>query len=320
MIGVWRPVAAGRLRAGSSCTALLIMALGCAVGTPAWSACAPGQANCPGSEPQHQAPPPRPQVVAPAPQPQRPAQFTPQAQPQRPPQFAPQVQQQPAPQFAPRVQQQNQPQFAPQRPSNQAPPSQLYRAGPSGGAAPQTGGVPLRQGGPAVTGQSHFGGPPARNPNAAAFTYHGQHYAPFRANPYRWPGGERYRRYGIGARLPLLFILSAYVIADWTDYGLAEPASGYEWVRYGPDILLVDPNTGQIVDGAYSAFAEGDETPAPGYAPGPPPYQAPPIYAGQPPMAAGPQSLGSWGSWTAAEYQENGQPVFGNPAHSRSAR
>jgi hypothetical protein len=124
-----------------------------------------------------------------------------------------------------------------------------------------------------------------------------------------------YHRYGVGARLPLAFILSTYLIADWMAYGLAPPTPGYEWVRYGPDILLVDPNTGQIADGAYSAFAEGDDTDASGYgqAPGPyqgmPPNQGPPGYAGQPALAAGPQTLGNYANWVAAVYQENGQQV-----------
>jgi hypothetical protein len=119
----------------------------------------------------------------------------------------------------------------------------------------------------------------------------------------------RYQRYGIGAYLPLAFIISAYVIADWTDYGLAQPLPGYEWVRYGPDVLLVDPNTGQIADAAYSAFAESDAAPPPDYGQAGLPYQAPAGFAGPPPMAAGPQTLGSYGNWVAAVYQENGQPV-----------
>jgi hypothetical protein len=119
----------------------------------------------------------------------------------------------------------------------------------------------------------------------------------------------RYQRYGIGTYLPLAFIVSGYVIADWIAYGLAPPLPGDEWVRYGPDLLLVDPNTGQIVDAAYSAFAESDDAPPPGYGQAASPYPAPAGFAGQPPVAAGPQTLGSYANWVAAVYQENGQPV-----------
>jgi Ni/Co efflux regulator RcnB len=31
--------------------------------------------------------------------------------------------------------------------------------------------------------------------------------------------------------------------------------AGYQWVRYGPDLLLVDIATGQVVDVRYGVFA-----------------------------------------------------------------
>jgi hypothetical protein len=110
--------------------------------------------------------------------------------------------------------------------------------------------------------------------------------------------------------LPLSLIIAGYEISNWTDYGLAPPPPGYEWVRYGPDVLLVDPGTGQIEDAAYSAFAEGDNT---GDSDAPPPAGAPyPAQAGfaaQPAVPGMPQPLGNYGNWTAAVYQEAGQPV-----------
>jgi Ni/Co efflux regulator RcnB len=201
----------------------------------------------------------------------------------------------------PPVQQQAQPQFQ-QHAQPQV--QQQY-------SQPGTAGSSLRPS-PGVAGSFHAGGPPVRDPQAGTFSYHGQAYAPFRAGPYRWPNGMSYRRYGIGAYLPLGFIVSAYVLADWIDYGLAPPPPGNEWVRYGPDVLLVDPSTGQIVDGAYSAFAESDEQPPPAYGqygPATQPYSPPPGYAAQLPPAGGPQNLGNFGNWSAAAYQENGQPV-----------
>jgi Ni/Co efflux regulator RcnB len=41
---------------------------------------------------------------------------------------------------------------------------------------------------------------------------------------------------------------------DWADLGLPPPPPGDQWVRYGPDLLLVDVSTGQIVDVIYDAF------------------------------------------------------------------
>lgn len=299
MIGMWRAAAVSRLRARSGFAALVTVALGCVVGSPAWPACPPGsnQANCQGSEPQHQ-----PQVQ------QRPAPVEQQHQPQvqqRPPpveqQHQPQEPQRPQP-----VQQQHQPQLQqqaqPQVQQHALPPVQ-HPSSPSG-----TAGLALRPG-PSGAGSSRSGSAPVRDSHAAAYSYHGQSYAPFRTGPYRWPNGMRYRHYGIGAYLPLGLIVSAYVIADWMDYGLAPPPPGYEWVRYGPDVLLVDPATGQIVDGAYSAFAESDQAPPPDYGPAAPAYAPPPGYAPQPVPAGGPQTLGNFANWVAAAYQENGQPV-----------
>lgn len=45
-------------------------------------------------------------------------------------------------------------------------------------------------------------------------------------------------------------------------------------------------------------------------------YSAPAGFAGPPPFASGPQTLGAFGSWVAAIYQENGQPVCYAVAHA----
>ncbi len=303
MIEAWRAAATKPARGVGSVAALLTLALGCVVGSPAWSACPPGQSNCQSSEPPREAPPqPRPQQFeAPRPPPVQP-QF----------QTQPQVQQRPLQFEQPRQQQVQQPQQFQQ--PRQTVPAQTYRPNPTTGGPPASAGAAVRPG-PSFAGSARVGGAPPRDTRAGSFAYHGRSYAPFRAGPYRWPGGMHYRRYGVGAFLPLAFILSGYVIADWMDYGLAQPMPGYEWVRYGPDLLLVDPNTGQVVDAAYGAFAEGDAGPPPDYtqaAPYPPApgYGVPPPgYAAPPPQAAGPQTLGNYGNWVAASYQENGQPV-----------
>jgi Ni/Co efflux regulator RcnB len=36
--------------------------------------------------------------------------------------------------------------------------------------------------------------------------------------------------------------------------GLEGPPYGYRWVRYGPDLLLVNTRTGRIEDAIYGAF------------------------------------------------------------------
>ena len=54
--------------------------------------------------------------------------------------------------------------------------------------------------------------------------------------------------------LPPVFLVPGYFYADWAALGLPPPQPGYQWVRYGPDLLLVDVSTGQVVDVVYGAF------------------------------------------------------------------
>jgi Ni/Co efflux regulator RcnB len=75
-----------------------------------------------------------------------------------------------------------------------------------------------------------------------------------RIAPFIYPRGWGYRRWVVGAVLPPLFLFPAYYYADWAVLGLAAPPPGYQWVRYGPDLLLVDLSTGQVVDAVYGAF------------------------------------------------------------------
>jgi Ni/Co efflux regulator RcnB len=71
---------------------------------------------------------------------------------------------------------------------------------------------------------------------------------------WRYPPGYRYRRWTIGVVLPGLFLSSAYYFDDYWRMGLDGPPWGYRWVRYGPDLLLVETRTGRIADVIYGAF------------------------------------------------------------------
>jgi hypothetical protein len=100
---------------------------------------------------------------------------------------------------------------------------------------------------------------------------------------YRWPGGLPYRLYAVGALLPLSFIAADYIIADWAAYGVPAPAGNAVWLRYGPDLLLVDQQTGQVQDAAYGVFVE-DAADQPAAPPPVQPYTqeippAPPVVA-----------------------------------------
>jgi hypothetical protein len=72
--------------------------------------------------------------------------------------------------------------------------------------------------------------------------------------PFVYPAGWGYRRWAVGAILPPLFLAPAYYYADWATLGLDPPQPGFQWVRYGPDLLLVNVTTGAVVDTVYGVF------------------------------------------------------------------
>lgn len=82
--------------------------------------------------------------------------------------------------------------------------------------------------------------------------------APMRASP-RWgsqvggrwwggvnaPGGwAAYRQPFRGYRVPTYWIAPRFYVTDWSRYGLYAPTSGYSWVRYYDDAVLVDERGG----------------------------------------------------------------------------
>jgi hypothetical protein len=95
------------------------------------------------------------------------------------------------------------------------------------------------------------GGPPGR---PGGFMFRGHPFHPLHIAPFIYPHGWAYRRWIVGATLPGLFLASAYYYAGWADLGLPPPEPGFQWVRYGPDLLLVNVGTGQVADVVYGAF------------------------------------------------------------------
>jgi len=127
----------------------------------------------------------------------------------------------------------------------------------------QTGRHPA--GGPGQPGGGHSGmsGPMMGPGNGAGthahvdlHTYQRNFRAPhrFHIGVYHAPRGYHYRRWTYGERLPSIFFGRDYWIGDFGAYGLMPPPPGYVWVRYGPDALLIDEYTGEIVQVQYGAF------------------------------------------------------------------
>jgi hypothetical protein len=109
--------------------------------------------------------------------------------------------------------------------------------GPIGGLRPGPGFVP------------HPGGPPGPR-----FSYRGRDMDRVHVHPFIYPQGYGYQRWAIGARLPPIFFSPDYYYADWASLGMDPPPPGYQWVRYGPDLLLVELDDGQVVDVVYDVF------------------------------------------------------------------
>ena len=85
------------------------------------------------------------------------------------------------------------------------------------------------------------------------WSYRGEDHSRFHVPPYRYPYNWGYRSWRVGERLPYLFLSDLYYI-DFGPYGLPRPPYGYRWVRFGPDVLLVNVYTGEIVDVVYDIF------------------------------------------------------------------
>jgi len=120
-----------------------------------------------------------------------------------------------------------------------------HREGPSGGEH-HFGGSP---------GEHHFGDVGERRFGGghAGPMYHDHEFSRIHGDRYRWPHGGAYRRWEIGRRLPREYWLHEYFV-DYELYGLEMPPPGYQWVRYGPDLLLISLATGAIAQSIYGAY------------------------------------------------------------------
>jgi hypothetical protein len=141
---------------------------------------------------------------------------------------------------------------APGRPV--AHPAGVPHAGPPRVGGPRVVVVPghpiVRPGGPIHVGVVGPHGP---------WLFHGHPYAwhPVHfAHPWIYPPGYAYRLWAVGAILPPLFWATpTYYYTGWAGMGLPPPEPGYQYVQYGPDLLLVNVANGQVVAVFPSAFS-----------------------------------------------------------------
>ena len=102
-------------------------------------------------------------------------------------------------------------------------------------------------------------GPVVHGPVRGPYVFHGQSFAwhPVRfPRPWVYPPGFAYRLWAVGAILPPLFWSTpTYYYAGWADMGLPPPEPGFQYVEYGPDLLLVNVVTGEVVEVFPGAFS-----------------------------------------------------------------
>jgi len=76
----------------------------------------------------------------------------------------------------------------------------------------------------------------------------------FHGGSYRAPQGYQYRHWSYGERLPRGYYTRDYWISDFLMFGLFSPPSNLVWVRVGDDALLIDRDSGDIVQVRYGVF------------------------------------------------------------------
>ena len=76
----------------------------------------------------------------------------------------------------------------------------------------------------------------------------------FHAPAYRRPPGYYARRWTWGQVLPTFFWARDYWLTDYNDYDLPPPPFGAIWVRVGDDALLIDQDSGEIIEVDYGVF------------------------------------------------------------------
>jgi len=102
---------------------------------------------------------------------------------------------------------------------------------------------------------NHHRPPPGwHKPRPSQWYWRGRWVNRIRGPVFAYPRGYGYRYWYTGDILPALFLATQYFYDDVAPLGLEVPPPGYRWVRYGPDLLLVNLRTGAVEQVAYGVF------------------------------------------------------------------
>jgi Ni/Co efflux regulator RcnB len=87
-----------------------------------------------------------------------------------------------------------------------------------------------------------------------AYQHNFQAARSFHIGPYHRPSGWAAHRWAYGQILPRAYFASSYLIADYWLFALEVPPAGYEWVRDDTDALLINTDSGEILQVEYGVF------------------------------------------------------------------
>jgi Ni/Co efflux regulator RcnB len=117
--------------------------------------------------------------------------------------------------------------------------------------------APHKPGKPGGGGGAHPGpaaGHHQQGPQGHQFFHRGHAFTRIHGPAFVWPHGWRYRRWSIGVVFPVLFLAPEYYYNDWAALELQAPPPGYAWVRFGPDLVLVNIESRVVEDVVYGVF------------------------------------------------------------------
>jgi len=88
-----------------------------------------------------------------------------------------------------------------------------------------------------------------------AYQHNFQAARTFHVGAYHRPAGWVARRWAYGQILPRAYWGPQFILSDYWLFALEVPPVGYEWVRDDTDALLVNTDTGEILQVEYGVFA-----------------------------------------------------------------
>jgi len=101
---------------------------------------------------------------------------------------------------------------------------------------------------------------PGRSTDGRAFFYGGRSYPAFLVAAFIWPVGYYYDDMPVGGYLPPPLWGPDNFIEDYGYYGVDAPPPNYSWIRYGPDLLLINLDNGQIAREIRGVFQTPGQT------------------------------------------------------------